>query len=161
MRICTDRYGISVAVVQDGVILSDGSHDLGAAYILDDRYRQQMLSFLGEHLCGNPPCSAVDLGIGSSLKPCDGKRVQRAVIARVNAILDKAVLDVSDNILDLAFGLRIGASAHIYPEPALLTEFFKLRCVDDIAVVLRNADDTVLVEYKLLWHTADVFEAFP
>ena len=80
MRVCPDRNGVSVAIVQNGVILSDGAHDISAVSVLDDRYRKKMLSFLGEHLCGDPPCCAVYLGVGCSLKPCDGKRVQRAVV---------------------------------------------------------------------------------
>ena len=161
MRICPDRNGIAVSVIQDGVILSDGTQQFRAVSVFDDRYRKQMLPFLGKYFCGYPPCRTVDFDIGCSFKPRDSKRVQCQVIVWINAILDKAVLDVSDDILDLTLCLRIGAAAHIYPESAFLTEFLELRCVDDIAVVFGNADDTILIEYQLTGHSSEIFETFP
>jgi hypothetical protein len=103
----------------------------------------------------------MNFDVSCSFQPRDSKRVQRTVVVRINAVLNKAVLDLSDDILDLALRLRIGAAAQIYPEPAFLTEFFELCCVDDIAVILGNTDDTVLIEYKLTGHASDIFEALP
>ena len=140
MSVSPDRHGIPVAVIQNGVILSYGTCDFCGFPVADDWERKQMFPLLGEHFRGDPPCRAVDLGIGGSLKPCNGKRIQRAVVVWIYAIFDKAVLDISYNILDLALRLRIAPSAHIYSEPALLTEFFKLRCVNNIAVVFRHTD---------------------
>ena len=158
MRICPDRNGIAVSVIQDGIILSDGTQHFCAVSIFNDWYWKQMLSLLGKHLCGYPSGRTMNFDVSCSFQPRDSKRVQRTVVVRINAVLNKAVLDVSDDILDLALRLRIGAAAHINGDFAFLPELLKFVGVGDFPGVFADTDDAVLVKDHFPRHTAEVAE---
>lgn len=73
-------------------------------------------------------------------------------------VIEEIAFHELDGILNLALTFRIRTPAEVYFHPAVLTELLKFVGVDDIAAVLADTDDAVLVEYHLSRHTSPVAE---
>ena len=83
--------------------------------------------------------------------------VQNLVI-HIQTVIEEITLNEFDGVFDFALAFRICTPAEVDLHPAVLTELLKFVDVDDIAAVLADTDDAVLVKHYLSGHTAPVAE---
>lgn len=76
----SQRDGIPVSVLDNSVILPDGSQNVGAHALVGSDQRPQMLSFFPECFCWNFLGGTVDSGIARSFQPFQTAVVQNLVV---------------------------------------------------------------------------------
>ena len=78
--VSTKRDRVTVAVVDNGVVLTDSSANHWTLHLVMDGQRPEMFPFFLKHFSRDTLCGAMHLGVSCSLQPVQATPVQNVII---------------------------------------------------------------------------------